>query len=80
MNLSNKVEYAAADGRRQVIPWVRVTTPQGVMTEYRDTKFTNDVSGLPVRTMDCMDCHNRPAHQFRSPNDAVDLVHVARRN
>jgi nitrate/TMAO reductase-like tetraheme cytochrome c subunit len=73
MNLSNKVEYAAADERRQIIPWVRVTTPQGVVTEYRDTKFTNDISQLPVRTMDCMDCHNRPAHQFRSPNDAVDL-------
>jgi hypothetical protein len=24
--------------------------------------------------MDCTDCHNRPAHQFRSPGDAVDLA------
>ena len=24
--------------------------------------------------MDCMDCHNRPAHVFRSPNDAVDTA------
>jgi hypothetical protein len=22
--------------------------------------------------MDCLDCHNRPAHRFRSPNDEVD--------
>jgi hypothetical protein len=24
--------------------------------------------------MDCMDCHNRPAHVFKSPNEAVDLA------
>jgi hypothetical protein len=24
--------------------------------------------------MDCMDCHNRPAHIFESPNDAVNLA------
>ena len=22
--------------------------------------------------MDCMDCHNRPAHKFSAPNDAID--------
>ena len=24
--------------------------------------------------MDCMDCHNRPAHTYQSPNDAVNLA------
>ena len=24
--------------------------------------------------MDCMDCHNRPAHKFQSPESAVNLV------
>jgi hypothetical protein len=24
--------------------------------------------------MDCIDCHNRPAHRFRAPDDAVDLA------
>ena len=24
--------------------------------------------------MDCIDCHNRPSHRFRTPNDAVDLA------
>ena len=24
--------------------------------------------------MDCIDCHNRPAHRYSSPNDAVDLA------
>lgn len=74
MNVANKVEYIATDEQRQVIPWVRITSKEGVVTEYRDPKFKDDSSKHTVRTMDCMDCHNRPAHDFRSPNDAVDLA------
>ncbi len=70
----NKIEYLATDDRRQVIPWVRVTDPKGVITEYRTPKFTNDVSTFEIRQMDCMDCHNRPAHRYRAPNDAVDFA------
>lgn len=72
MNLANRVEYIATDERRQVIPWVRFTDAQGKVTEYRTPKFTNDISKFEIRRMDCMDCHSRPAHDFRSPNDAVD--------
>ena len=42
MNLANKVEYIAGDDRRQEIPWVRVTETNGVVTEYRTAKFTDD--------------------------------------
>jgi nitrate/TMAO reductase-like tetraheme cytochrome c subunit len=72
VNQDNKIEYIATDDRRQVIPWVRVTDPKGVVTEYRNPRFTNDISGYELRRMDCMDCHNRPSHRFRSPNDAVN--------
>jgi hypothetical protein len=71
---ANKIEYVASDERRQVIPWVRVTNPQGVVTEFRSPNFTNDISAFEVRTMDCIDCHNRPSHRYRSPNEAVDLA------
>jgi hypothetical protein len=71
---NNKIEYIATDDRRQVIPWVRVTDPKGEVTEYRNAKFTNEVSQYEVRRMDCMDCHNRPAHRYRSPNDAVNFA------
>lgn len=70
----NKIEYLATDERRQVIPWVRVTSPKGEVTEYRSPKFTNDISQFEVRTMDCIDCHNRPSHRYRTPNDSVDLA------
>jgi nitrate/TMAO reductase-like tetraheme cytochrome c subunit len=74
VNEDNKIEYIATDERRQVIPWVRVTDPQGVVTEFRSPKFTNDPSAFEIRTMDCIDCHNRPSHRYRSPNDAVDAA------
>src|SRR5579859_6503723 len=74
MNVANKVEYIATDEQRQVIPWVRITSKEGVATEYRDPKFKDDPAGHTIHIMDCMDCHNRPAHDFRAPNDAVDLA------
>jgi nitrate/TMAO reductase-like tetraheme cytochrome c subunit len=74
MSISNKVEYIAVDQQRQKIPWVRLTDPAGVVTVFKDASFTNDLSGYEIRKMDCMDCHNRPAHRYASPNDAVDLA------
>lgn len=74
MNIANKVQYAATDDQRQKIPWVRVTGPDGKVTEYRTRNFTNSIDEASVRTMDCIDCHNRPAHKFQAPNTAVNLA------
>jgi nitrate/TMAO reductase-like tetraheme cytochrome c subunit len=73
MNVANKVEYFASDEARQKIPYVRVTDSQGVVTEFRAPRFTNTISATSIRLMDCMDCHNRPAHRYESPNTAVNL-------
>jgi nitrate/TMAO reductase-like tetraheme cytochrome c subunit len=74
MNVGNKVEYLATDAARQKIPWVRLTDSQGAVSVYRTKNFTNAVDEKLVRTVDCMDCHNRPAHTYQSPNDAVNLA------
>ena len=74
MNVGNKIEYIASDESRQKIPWVRMTDAQGVVTEFRTSKFTNTVDEADVRLMDCMDCHNRPAHRYETPNGAVNLA------
>jgi nitrate/TMAO reductase-like tetraheme cytochrome c subunit len=73
-HVANKMEYLATDEKRQKIPYVRVTTQQGVVTEYRTARFTNAVAGTELRKMDCMDCHNRPAHRYMAPNKAVNLA------
>ena len=72
MNVSNKIEFIALDDKRLDIPWVRVTNANGKVTVYRKEDFKDEISKHTIRTMDCMDCHNRPAHNFAAPNDAVD--------
>lgn len=75
MNVNNKVEFVAADERRQVIPWVRLTDASGRVTEYsvRDTSMSrSDIQAAAKRRMDCIDCHSRPAHNYLSPMEAVD--------
>ncbi len=74
MNVGNRIEYIATDKQRQKIPWVRMTDDYGVVTEFRAPKFTNEINEAEVRLMDCMDCHNRPAHRYRTPNSAVNLA------
>lgn len=74
MNIANKVEYIATDPLKQKIPWVRLVQSNGTITEFRTPDFKDDPAKHKIYTMDCMDCHNRPAHHFRSPNDAVDLA------
>ena len=74
MSVGNKVEYIATDPQRQKIPWVRVTDALGVVRVFKDRKFTNDISQFEIRKMDCMDCHNRPAHRYMSPDSAVNLA------
>jgi hypothetical protein len=44
------------------------------VTEFRSPRFTNSVNETLVRRMDCMDCHNRPAHRYQTPNTAVNLA------
>ncbi len=79
MNIANKIEYIATDEQRMSIPWVRMTNPQGVVMEYRDADFKEDPGKYQIHRMDCMDCHSRPAHKVKTPNDAVDLALMTNR-
>ena len=78
MNIANRVEYVATDPQRQVIPWVRMTDARtGAVTVYQatDAPLTDEqLARAMIRRMDCMDCHNRPTHTFRSPRYAVNLA------
>ena len=74
MNRANEVEYVADDPQRDHIRYVRVSTPDGRVREYfADGASAADIQGKPRRRMDCLDCHNRPAHRFSiSPEREVD--------
>lgn len=67
-----EMRYAHSDEQRQKIPWVEYKKGGDVRT-YKAEGYTADGPGnLSVRTMDCMDCHNRPSHTFELPNRAID--------
>ncbi|MFB3826990.1 MAG: cytochrome c3 family protein [Bryobacteraceae bacterium] len=64
-----KIRYMPADESRQNIPWMEYTSP-GRRTVYAVANAKTQ--GLPIREMDCMDCHNRPSHTFELPERALD--------
>jgi hypothetical protein len=61
-HVGRNIEYIAADPASQEIPWVSVDG-----TVYKTADATGE-----RRTMDCLDCHNRSAHDFDVPAAAVD--------
>jgi len=70
---AGRVSFVSNEGRRLVIPAVRYLDDAGKMVDF----LSEDAGGKPPaegerRTMDCMDCHNRPAHTFELPDRAVD--------
>jgi nitrate/TMAO reductase-like tetraheme cytochrome c subunit len=82
MNLANEVSYITTDKQRQVIPWIRVKDRQGNVTEYNDQTrplSPEQISNSEKRRMDCIDCHNRPAHVYLSPDLALDKSFAAGR-
>jgi len=76
INSDVKIEYIASSDKREYIPWVRfVNRATGDTTLYQDIYNTLDqeaIDTLEMREMDCLDCHNRPSHQFQPPQKFTD--------
>ena len=72
----NAIEYVSTDDKRQDIAWVRQSTPEGGVVEYRAEGVTDAaIANGQRRRMDCIDCHNRPSHIFaRSVERGVNSV------
>ena len=78
----NKVEFVTTTENPDIVPWVRVEDQSGQVTEYAFHPDEDDeIEGLPnlddvtdTQTMDCLDCHSRPAHAFPKPNDMVEYA------
>lgn len=73
---NNVVQYVALDYKRQEIPWVRfIDKKNNDTTIYVDSDSDfelNMLDSLEVREMDCMDCHNRPSHQYLPPDRFIN--------
>jgi len=82
MNIGNKIDYVAADDKRQIIPYIHVEDLQGRVTEYyaKDSTLSKDqIAKVPRHHMDCVDCHNRPTHIYVPPDQSVDQSLLAQR-
>jgi len=79
MNIANQVDYIAMDEQRQQIGWVRIVDELGNATVYKnvdappsDEEIAERTAAGEMRRMDCIDCHNRPSHIYRSPVQLVN--------
>jgi hypothetical protein len=72
---NTSIEYIATDTQRQTIPQVTFTDSNGQKTVYNSTDSKPTPEALAHgqhRSMDCVDCHNRPTHTFQLPARALD--------
>ncbi|MBI4288501.1 MAG: NapC/NirT family cytochrome c [Chloroflexi bacterium] len=71
-----KVWYLPLDEKRLTIGWVGSEDASGNITAYVDPNRSSEITPERVnkekRLMDCMDCHNRVTHLYRSPDSLVD--------
>ncbi len=67
-----QVRYLS-DASRQRIGRVELTLPDGIRRVYASKDGPSEPGkDVEWRSMDCVDCHNRPTHQYRSPEREVD--------
>ena len=68
------IRFAAADPARQTIPWVeyRNTVAGNSRTFVSTDSAKHSTDSLPKFEMECVDCHNRPAHNFDLAGRAMD--------
>lgn len=71
-----EIRFASTDPARQDIVWVESHNKRtGETKTYTKSGTTPEqVAGLRKITMQCIDCHNRPAHKFQLPGRAIDAA------
>jgi hypothetical protein len=71
INPAVNIEYISDKDKRENITYVKYTNKStGEVTVYKnDSNPISDslISVSATRTMDCIDCHNRPSHNYDSP-------------
>ncbi len=68
------IDYEAADDKRAKILAVKVTKG-GHSDEFASPDYiSGKVKAVFSRRMDCLDCHNRPSHEFAVADRAVDKL------
>lgn len=86
INPNVKIQYVTPEENAEDIPWIRsINLANGDTIIYRDenSEISDEaVDSLTVHTMNCIDCHNRPSHNYRPPaifiNEAITAGDIPR--
>jgi nitrate/TMAO reductase-like tetraheme cytochrome c subunit len=65
------IEYRSTDATNQTISWVSKKNDDGSVTEFAASDAKGPATGQK-HVMDCIDCHNRAAHPFETPEEALN--------
>ena len=81
INPDVSIEYLSENDKRENITYVKYTNKKtGAVKIYRnDSNPVSDslIKVSQTRTMDCIDCHNRPSHKYQSPTVYFDRAMTA---
>lgn len=66
------VRYASLHDKRLEMIWVDVTRPDGSHSRYVNRRLDEKPRAEDIRTMDCVDCHNRATHIYETAVGAVE--------
>lgn len=70
------ITYITTDPHRQTISEVTYHDKSGKTVVFQSDDFKSipaeKLAKAETRTMDCIDCHNRPTHEFQLPERALD--------
>jgi hypothetical protein len=74
INPKVEVRYWARDEQRLDIPWVEVSEQGKPPRVFKSADCPDPLPAeAEIRLMDCIDCHNRPSHIYRSPHQLIDF-------
>jgi hypothetical protein len=76
INPDISIEYISEKDKREEISFVKYTnktTGEVIVYKNPDIEISDStIAATTPRTMDCIDCHNRPSHNYRSPSVYFD--------
>jgi len=75
MYINSHIWYIATDKERLNIPYIEARSPDGKVTVWQSTDnplTPQQIAKGTKHLVDCIECHNRPSHQFQNPNAAVN--------
>lgn len=75
LDAGSRISYTAIDERRQEIAHVTYKDDSGKLVDFESSEVKATPEQLAkgeTRSMDCVDCHNRPTHAFELPGRGLD--------